>query len=156
MERPFFGSVTVRHPGHPIGEAGELFRQFLAKKHEAHNIGVVCVEEPFRGKKQNPQTAELLSGLNFMADWFAFVIGAESWEIPIGTWRKHFIGRGDYAKAEARKRSMDECRRRGWHPPDHDAAAACGVLDTMLHMLADAGRYEIPWRDATFMHGVMR
>ncbi len=48
---------------------------------------------------------------------------------PISTWRKHFIGKGNYPGAIAKKMAVDRCALLGWAAPDHNAAEAAGIWD---------------------------
>jgi hypothetical protein len=47
----------------------------------------------------------------------------------ISTWRKHFLGRGNYPGVIAKQMAVDRCKLLGWSPPDHNAAEAAGIWD---------------------------
>jgi len=55
---------------------------------------------------------------------------------PISTWRKHFLGRGNYPGKTAKDLALRRCALFGWDAPDHNAAEAAGIWD---------------WAGATFM-----
>lgn len=55
---------------------------------------------------------------------------------PIATWRKHFLGKGNYPGQIAKKLAIERCQLLLWDAPDHNAAEAAGIFD---------------WAGATFM-----
>lgn len=55
---------------------------------------------------------------------------------PISTWRKHFIGKGNYPGKIAKDMALQRCDLLGWDAEDHNAAEAAGIWD---------------WACATFM-----
>lgn len=46
---------------------------------------------------------------------------------PISTWRKSFLGKGNYPGTIAKQMAVDRCKLLGWNPPDHNAAEAGGI-----------------------------
>lgn len=89
-----------------------------------------------------------LIALGAMAEYFGHCIGARCFQVHIGTWRKHFCGRGNLKRDEAKMLAMDECRRLGIDPPDDNAAEAMGILDYYLSIRKPDGQpYHVPWRD---------
>lgn len=165
MERPFFGTFALPANPDQVGKPMEHLRQKLAEKHETYGLDHIVFEEQHLGsafdkKKQkqrpiSPRTLKRIYALAGMVEWFAFRLDVICFSVPIGTWRKHFIGRGDYGGDEAKQRAVDQCRLYGWHVPDHNAAEACGILDFYLALLDKemAGGYTRPWRDQTFLAG---
>ncbi len=61
--------------------------------------------------------------------------------VPISTWRKHFLGKGNFPSKIAKAMAIDRCKLLGWDPPDHNAAEAGGIWD---------------YAGATFMRAVPR
>jgi hypothetical protein len=55
---------------------------------------------------------------------------------PISTWRKHFLGKGNYPGPIAKDMAVERCKLLGWDAPDHNAAEAAGIFE---------------WAGATFM-----
>jgi hypothetical protein len=167
MDRPSSGSKLLKRPTGTNGEAAERLRKLLADKHETYGgFTDIVFEAQHIAEKVNPQTAYLLIGLGFMAEWFGHRTGARVFCCDIGTWRKHFMGRGSFkkkvnergkvivtARAQAKAKAIDVCNSYGWHPADDNAADACGILDYYLHILPAAQRLPMPWRDANFMSG---
>ena len=54
-------------------------------------------------------------------------------EVPISTWRKHFIGAGRAPKGEAsgwcKRQAQSRCRALGWGDLSDDEAEAAGIWD---------------------------
>lgn len=48
---------------------------------------------------------------------------------PISTWRKCFLGKGNYPGNVAKQMCVDRCKLLGWDAPDHNAAEAAGILE---------------------------
>ena len=46
---------------------------------------------------------------------------------PISTWRKHFIGKGNYPGPIAKQMALDRCKLLGWDAVDDNAAEAAGI-----------------------------
>lgn len=160
MERPFFGSQRLKRPLGTNGEQLEKLRKLIADQHQMHGLTDIVYEAQHIAGNVDPQTVYGLIGMGAMCEWFAHRIGARSFCVDIGTWRKHFLGRGSFkpsggmtARQIAKQRCLDSCREYGWHPSDDNAADACGVLDFYLSLPAIAGLYPRPWRDARILAG---
>lgn len=167
MDRPFFGSLQLRYPGEANGVAAERLRAFMADQQRVYNgFTDIVFEDQHISNKINPQTAYMLIGLGFMAEWFAHRVEARCFPVAISTWRLHFLGRGSFTqkkiegkkvgptgRQQAKQRVMDVCAEYGWYPPDDNAADACGILDYYLSIPAIAAIYPRPWRDARIMRG---
>lgn len=161
MERPFFGSTRLRRPHGTNGEALERLRVLISDQHKMHGLSDIVFEAQHIAGKVDPQTVYLLIGLGAMCEWIAGRIGARCLCVDIGTWRKHFLGKGAFrqkdggptARQQAKQRAMDRCAEYGWYPQDDNAADACGVLDYYLSLPAIAAIYPRPWRDAVLLAG---
>jgi hypothetical protein len=165
MERPFFGSLRVKRPTGSPGEAGVRLWAFLAERHEMHEFTDVCFEAQHMATGIDPQTVFLLIGLGFMVEVFCHEHGIRVFQCDIGTWRKHFLGKGSFkakvteggrkisSRDQAKQRAIDVCASYGWSVPDDNAADACGILDYYLSILPATAKLEMPWRDARFMAG---
>lgn len=46
---------------------------------------------------------------------------------PISTWRKNFLGKGNYPGKVAKQMAVDRCKLLGWDAPDNNAAEAAGI-----------------------------
>lgn len=161
MERPFFGSERVKRPNGTNGEALERLRKHVADLHGMHQLTDIVFEAQHIGGKVDPQTVYLLIGMGAFVEWFAHRVGARCFQIDIGTWRKHFLGRGTFqsrgkvsARDQAKQRALDVCAGLGWHPQDDNAADAAGVLDYYLSLPAMERIHGVrPWRDRLMMAG---
>lgn len=160
MERPFFASVKLKRPAGTLGEQLEKLRKLLADQHQMHTLTDIVFEAQHIGSNVDPQTVYSLIGMGAMCEWFAHRVGARSFCVDIGTWRKHFVGRGSFkaagkltARAQAKQRSLDQCNAYGWYPSDDNAADALGVLDYYLSLPSIAKIYPTPWRDKTLLAG---
>lgn len=160
MERPFFASVRLKRPAGSLGEQLEKLRQLLVDQHQMHTLTDIVYEAQHIAGGVDPQTVYSLIGMGAFVEWFAERIGARCFMVDIGTWRKHFLGRGAFkaqgnvsARQQAKQRALDRCAEYGWFPSDDNAADACGVLDYYLSLPAIAKIYPRPWRDATILAG---
>jgi len=148
------GSTRLKRRGGSTGGAMENLRCLLADQHRMHSLTHIIFEAQHIGARVDPQTVYLLIGMGAMVEWFAERIGAVTFCVDIGTWRKHFLGVGNLKRDEAKKRCIDKCNLLGWHPPDDNAADACGVLDFYLSLLERTPRgITRPWRDADLLKG---
>lgn len=162
MERPFFGSIAL--PG-DTGEACLALWNFLLDQDRMHQITHLCMEAQHvamtqkRGEDRrqiNPATLYKLSCLSGTVEMFAAAKRQAAgysqhpmcFKAHIGSWRKHFLGRGNLPKALAKQEAIRVCEAFGWDTFDHNAAEACGILDFFLSLMPGPER---PWRDATFM-----
>lgn len=153
MERPFFGTLQLPRTAEEVGEPMERLRVFLADQHTMHGgLTDLVFEAQHVAGKIDINVVRKLLGLGGMCEWFAHRIGARCYVVHIGTWRKHFLGRGNMNRESAKLKAMDECRRLGIDPPDDNAAEAMGILDYYLSLKRLNGApYPRPWRDAGFM-----
>ena len=154
MDRPFFGSLTLKRKGAENGEAFEKLRQFLAEKRTLYGVTHIIIENQHIAANTDRQRIVLLMGFAAMVEWFCHRTGIIVHCVEPGTWRKHFIGHGRLKRAEAKKRCMDQCNLLGWYPPDDDAGDACGILDFYLSLLEATPMGIVrPWRDSGLFAG---
>lgn len=166
MPKPFFGTVQFPRTPELVGEAMEQMRQFLERQHTLHGglTDVIFEAQHVSTQKRKRKDGgedirsidinviRKLIALGAMAEWFAHCVGARCYCVHIGTWRKHFCGRGNLNREQAKMLAMDECRRLGIDPPDDNAAEACGILDYYLSIRRIGGKpYPVPWRDVGFL-----
>lgn len=161
MQRPFSGSELFKRPTGTNGEALEKLRKLMADQHAMHGLTDIVFEAQHISDQINPQTVYLLIGMGAMVEWFGHRIGARTFPVDIGTWRKHFLGKGSFKQAkdaigvkrgptgrqQAKAKSIDACNSLGWFPKDDNAADALGVLDYYLSLPPIARMYPRPWRD---------
>ena len=162
MDRPFYGSLQLPRNPQVIGPAGLKLWNWLLEKHSAYQFTHIAYEEQHIAmqKKRGPggiketvtldmNVAKKLIGLAAITEMFCEAAEISCWAVPIGTWRKHFLGKGTGMKrAEVKQACLTQCEAFGWPTTDDNAAEACGILDYFLTQLPGENR---PWRDATFM-----
>ena len=153
MEAPFFGSVRFPSIAEENGPTLEGLRVLLGEKHAAFGLTEIVFEAQHIADGMGVKNTYKLIGMGTFVEWFAFKIGARCYSVPIGTWRKHFIGIGNLPREAAKRRCLATCQRLGWHTMEEDAAEACGILDCYLSMKTN---YERPWRDDLLMGGAAR
>lgn len=170
MERPFFGTLQLASTPGEVGEPMNGLYAFLLEQHRLHGGIAHFVFEAqhvgFNRRKKtdaagnevaisgmDPKVLKKLYALAGMVEWFAHCVkpagvNRNCWEVHIGTWRKHFLGRGNLNRERAKITAMDECRRIGIFPPDDNAAEAMGILDYFLSIKRLGGKpWPRPWRD---------
>lgn len=88
---------------------------------------IVAIEAPLQMSERSAHTALVLISLFGAAS--AAGNNARARVIPahIGTWRKHFIGRGNLPGAEAKAQTLARCHLLGWKAENDDEGDACGV-----------------------------
>jgi hypothetical protein len=174
MQRPFFHAFTLpggpRDVGEPAAALEEWLRDKMREMRAGGGISHFFYEAQHITPNINMETTARLIGLAAIVDKFAFQTKAKAYSVDIGTWRKHFIGRGSGFKREKvwnekkqkmvngkylpgedpKELAVQRCEQYGWHTDIHDAAEACGILDYSLTLLPD---YHRPWRDKLLMQG---
>jgi len=154
MERPFFGAFRLKAQPEEVGWPCEQLREFLADQYSMHKFTHFVFEAQHASQRIDMHVLNRLLALGGMVEWFAYRKNAKCYRIDIGTWRKHFTGRGTGHKAagiDVKQQCIQICAEYGWHVDVHDAAEACGILDYFLTLLPN---YERPWRDRRLMTGV--
>lgn len=169
MERPHFGAWRLPGPARDVGvrvealrgrlgELRSLYGDFSHVVFEAQHVPVPRFNRAL-GKVTGGMDMDTLScliGLGAMTEWYAHRLGALSYKISIGEWRKHFLGKGGNftdrgVKISAKELAIRKCREHGWFTDSEDAAEACGILDYFLTMIEG---YERPWRDHALLGGM--
>lgn len=149
MDLPECGTWEL---GSEVTSAGRAFlrlHQRLDEIHRATPIESIAYEKPLNLGANSSQTTEetlfVLIGLAAHVVSYAEARGVRQCrDVPMGTWRRHFLGpvpRGTRS-ADLKSMAMARCRELGMSPARHDAAEACGILD---HSLMLAGIVP-PWR----------
>lgn len=101
-------------------------------------IGTVIYEKPLL----NPKTPNLNIGRKLysicgLIEMVAYQHGIDCYEIPAGTWKKCFTGRGNVSKKEKPYSPMVRCHELGWRVNNVDEADACGIWFTWAASLND-------------------
>jgi hypothetical protein len=107
------------------GAATCFFATFL----KTRSPDLIAIEAPIMATwgKTNAQTTSITRGLYAIFTGIAKCKGIPIVRADIGTWRKHFLGRGNLPGREAKARCMALCAQLGWDAPTHDSAEAAGV-----------------------------
>lgn len=129
-DRPVTGVIDLSGVD-GIGARGSLFLDYVDRMVQDMRPSLVVFEQPLMGGKGSVATMRLLQGLAVAAEVACHWHDTPVREVPMATWRKHFIGRGwaprgersDWCKIQA----MAKCRQLGWDPKTHDEAEAAGI-----------------------------
>lgn len=97
----------------------------------ARGVQTVVFEAPY---VRHPNTAEALYNLTGTTEQVCKMRSIACYSEHVGTVRKHFIGNGGLRRDRAKARVIEECRARGWEPPDDNAADALALLDHQAHV----------------------
>ncbi len=133
MTDPVWGVAKL-----PTASAGQTYaalRDFLLDKIIAEGVTHLAIEAPF----VSPDTissVERIYGLQGVAREIAYRRSCTVNAIPVGTWRKNFLGSAAAPKTVLKKNrsawlkqaAVSECARRGWAVKTHDEADALGIL----------------------------
>jgi hypothetical protein len=65
--------------------------------------------------------------------------------VKIATWRKHFLGKGNYNTVDAKRAALKRCRLLNWEPTDHNSAEAGGIWDWACQSLRSPSLLEMKW-----------
>jgi Holliday junction resolvasome RuvABC endonuclease subunit len=94
-------------------------------------IGTVIFEKPLLNQKTpNLNVGRKLYGITGIVEMVAYECNIDCYEIPAGTWKKVFVGRGNVSKKEVPYPPMVRCDKLGWKVNSHDEADACGIWYT--------------------------
>lgn len=158
MPRPFFDAFRLPGAAKDIGQRCDYLERWLRDIYLLHKpLGGVShffLEEQHIGKGIGSATIKLLCALSGTVQKFAYQTGSQCYEVGIGEWRKHFLGKGAGFKQRnenPKELAIQRCAQYGWHTDVADAAEACGILDYSLTLIPD---YPRPWRDNALLGGI--
>jgi Holliday junction resolvasome RuvABC endonuclease subunit len=101
-------------------------------------IGTVIFEKPLLNQRTpNLIMMRKLYSITGVVEMLAYEFGIDCYEIPAGTWKKCFCGRGNISKKETPYPPMVHCHKLGWKVNSHDEADACGIWYTWAASLND-------------------
>lgn len=107
-----------------------ILREYVVIKVRSHGIKVVVVEavERFLGPKRTADTFFRLASYGAVAREAAYSHGAHVVEVPVQTWRAHFLMNGKLKGDDAHAAARQWCNRYQWPFLDDDnVAEACGI-----------------------------
>lgn len=143
--QPEYGAVGLPSTGRDIGRFLAVYERWLVKRCREYEIDLVAYEQPIIPKEKNLHTLRKLYSLAGVTELVCKRENIRVVEVPISTWRVHFIGkcRGFATKTEAKEMAIDACLERGWNPATHDEAEALGIMDYVFAKM----ELEKPWPD---------
>lgn len=124
LRQPVFGSFSLS------GETDEVYHRLhkrVWRLFEEHRPNQVFFEQPFTGR--NPKTARILHEMCGAFQLTCRLYGVPVFEVPIATWRKHFLGTNHFRREDAKRASVTRCRQLGLTPQTDDEADAIGIWD---------------------------
>ena len=151
-DKPIYGAWTLPGDAGEVGRAAVALHHKLADLHAMEPITRLYFEGgiPTNGLSGNTNMTTIykLAGLAAHAESFAYAVSARCRNVPQGTWRKHFIGKGSgFKTSQFKAMSIARCREYGWAPQCDNAADALGVLEYAIYLSDEIP----PWRDATVL-----
>jgi len=136
-QKPFHGVIRTQGG---IGEKLASFSNILEELIRSYDPDLIVIEQPLHSipRAGSSKSLRLLLGLCAMAECVGHWHNIPVREVPMATWRKHFIGAGRAPKGEPRdwckRQAMHRCEVLGWGEMSDDEAEACGILDYALSL----------------------
>lgn len=127
---PRYGSFRIEAGGK---QSAATFARTIDRLIREHHVELVFFEQPVMGsgdkKFANFKSKRLLFGLTHTTEAVAQMAGCRVFEVPIATWRKHFLGNARYEREDAKRAAMTRARQLGYRPETEDEAEALGIWD---------------------------
>ena len=101
------------------------------------------------GSQTSQQTALTTFGLAMKIEEIAKINGIRVFDVPIGTWRSHFIGKGHGKKPNYKRIVQRRCDALGWGYHDDNESDALGILDYAIWFFTDRGMMPQPEGEIT-------
>lgn len=128
--------------GEDIARTGGILYDSITSLAQVTKPKIILIEAPMQANDRSAHTAKVLIMLFGVAMAASRNAGARGIPVAVSTWRKHFIGRGDYPGDVAKQMAFDRCRMLRWEPKNHDQAEACGVWSFGISTYFRAGAAE--------------
>jgi hypothetical protein len=157
---PACDAVRLKGRSGEVGMSTEHLRLVLNELHrrfafthiffEAQHIPMPKKHKPdgeVQSRPINIETIYKLISLGGMVEWWGYKAGVEVFKVEIGSWRKHFLGRGTgFKKAgmDPKDEAIRRCEAIGVLTTNHNTAEAVGILDYSLTLFDNLVP---PWRD---------
>lgn len=130
---PRLGSIRLGDDGATPAERGAKLITWLGETVSTLRPRWLVYESPLPGKRKDEkstlQTGFMLMGLAFTAGAVASLFGCHSIsQGHAGSVRKHFLGRGNFPSAQAKRLAFRRCQELGWDPKGSLDAADAGAL----------------------------
>lgn len=148
MERPASGSFELPTIEGNLGIVGFRVHVELNRLHQVHGFERIYFEAPIgpqKKKNTNLFTIQKALAISSHIESFCYAKNIRCRQVPMGSWRRYFVGKGagetsDTFKSWARER----CRQLGWNVKNNDEADACGVL---AYAVSLDPAFSPPWRE---------
>lgn len=136
MPKPIYGTWALGSEFTSDGRTYAKLLENLSDQRKLTRFEAAFYEQPLRAEVlqgfTNIDTLRILSGLAAVTEYFAYGVGLRCCQaVPLGSWRKHFIGkmpRGTKSK-EWKDYAKERCAQYGWTVKTDDEADALGLLD---------------------------
>ena len=107
---------------------------------DIHKPKFIMMEEIFTAGNQSSQATALITfGIAMKIEELAKRNGIRVFDVPIGTWRSHFIGAGHGKKPNLKRIVQRRCDALGWTYRDDNESDALGILDYAIWFFTDRG-----------------
>ncbi|WP_068318950.1 hypothetical protein [Polycladidibacter hongkongensis] len=136
LPKPIAGTEIVDDKD--FGRRARDWRAFLIRKIEHFSVEKVACEQfltGMSGKKSNYSAEVWTPAMHVITREVCVTCNVEFHYIPMQTWRKHFLGRGQAPRGTRNSRiwfkeqAKQRCKLLGWSAKDDNAAEALGILD---------------------------
>lgn len=136
MTKPIWGTWVLGSEFTSDGRTYAKLLENLSDQRKLTRFEAAFYEQPLRAEVlqgfTNIDTLRILSGLAAQTEYFSYAVGLRCCQaVPLGSWRKHFIGkmpRGTKTK-EWKDYAKERCAQYGWTVRTDDEADALGLLD---------------------------
>ncbi|MDB5612122.1 MAG: hypothetical protein JWP25_9022 [Bradyrhizobium sp.] len=132
---PRICTVNFRHDASdgPEDICGHAIAWF-ADRMKSNPPNLIAIEQPF--PSQSFDTSLITLGLYAIFTGIAKCKDVELLTVPIQTWRKYFLGRGNLKGDEAKRQCVKLCAQLGWKADDHNGAEAAGIFSFACSQVA--------------------
>lgn len=139
-KRAVFGSF---HISYGVDGGAAKMHNHVQGLIQEHQITRVFFEQPIKGaadrsKGGNYHKMRYLMGVCYLVEAIGELHQCKVYEVPIGTWRKHFLGAGNYKRDDAKRAALTRCKQLGYRPHNDDVAEAIGILDYACSLYSKA------------------
>lgn len=132
--------VTMPRGERTVGKFAAKWRGFLIGLLDEYRPELVVFEAPFITPTLHQMTARKLHALSAITEMVCHDRNIYCQEATPSAVRHWFIG-ANPRREEAKKATIEECRRRGWQPVNDDEADALALLS----FVAQANGLDVPW-----------
>lgn len=159
--RPTWGVFQLPSWGTEEGKHLHSFKKFLDRTITDYRPDVLFYEDGFIGA-QGSISQSSKAQMNGLIWERAYVYNVRLFKVPIGSWRKRFLGttkapphervKRDGNRKWLKQKAVEVCSQRGWLVEDDNAAEALGIMDFGLACISTeyAGKTDSIFRRLEF------